>query len=68
MEWLKSMLVEDWQQFYKWWSVRWAALLAASPWIIEQIPPLQQHMSPALYNYLMTFFGIMVVLGRLKQQ
>ena len=64
MQWL----VQDWQNFTKWWSVRFGALVVLAPILYTQVAQLQQYLPQSTFNYAMSGLGILVILGRLKNQ
>lgn len=63
-----TWLVEDWKKFYTWWSVRFGALVVAAPMLYQQFATLQQYISPTVFNYTMAGLGLLVIVGRLKNQ
>jgi len=63
-----TWLVEDWKQFMRWWSVRFAALVVMAPLLYQQFAQLQQYVPPTVFNYGMSFLGVLVIFGRLKAQ
>lgn len=61
-------LVNDWKKAWSWFSVQIGAVIAVSHEIYEQVELMRNYIPPSMFNHIMAFLGVLVIIGRISRQ
>ena len=61
-------LVDDWREFYKWFSTWLIGLAASAPIAYAMLPTLQEQIGPKLYGAIQTALVLLIFVGRVTAQ
>lgn len=65
---VKSRLVKDWRQSWKWLSVHAAVACSVAPVLYEHLDVVQTYLSPRAFHWTQFALGVLVIIARLVKQ
>ena len=61
-------LVDNWREFYTWFSTWLIGLAASAPIAYAMLPDLQAYLGPKLYGAIQTALVLLIFVGRVTSQ